>query len=1187
MEIRKNLIILVITIIFANSAHLLAQQSLSWRIFSKDSYTWLCSPTGFQLFSSSSRTVRPVSIDPARVANHFNDFVEYDGFLLVSSDAGLYQIDMSSLGSERISLPDDEIISGKIAVDMDYIWLVTNKSMHSFDKLSREWQSYKLPDDNDTIIGAYSNGEDVYCLGKAGIYRFSVSTEKWNRYKLDQNISEPAAFYIGRNTFRIVEKSIIKQYQPTSFSWDKTKFSQTIVDLFDEDSVLYVSTGSGVMKLTTATGVARRLDISGINEVKALTKNSDTLVIATPDRIIKYDTRNTGIDFIEYPEGLKFTDLEKLSVQGAFVIAVSKTGISFYDSDNRAWQTVTLAGLKPKVKRFSWDDEGFKVKYSPGYQSVLTGSVEDIVNIKFKGYEYDTVYKKNGIDITKHSLMGLSSTSPIMKATGLDTIKGLPLINLNYRTTDPHDRSLELFFNNTSKTTVPSKGVQYRGNRDDRINHIKIGNTSNDQLSSMSLPSTQIEGGSVVIESRKRVEDRDRKVVRIAAGSGYMKTRKVWRMLPFRPDGIYYLKERKRTSAFDSKDDSRLDEMETDDSDTISKDTTRIIPGSVKVWIDGELFDSTQYTFYSEIGKLQFVSTAPVDPVSSIAIQYEVQTVPDGRISDVEFIPDHNFGLLHYGALTVSPHEYISARLGFTGMDSDAHYTTGTMDQQIISLSTPLEIRKQNLMLKFTPDISYNSRTGARAGSATLQSRFGKKAGFVFNGLAMDNDFVSTDTITYGYGAIQNQYDFTMSYDITQDFPVSYYQHRREATEGTESRYAAKTGVHIPGYPYLDVTLSRNEIKHKTGTDTVRTTFDSLFSTKDKAHFRLYETSSRYLEKLTRMRKVGYEISHSEYRTESGDKNWINGRMSTAEVTLSPIQPVSILGNLIYRSGIDADEMPSTILRPGLEVQTTDAPKGVDLIASYYFQYNRYSIVDSSTDTITRALDLILKPGQWFSAFKWFSPRASFSQNVCAEFEVMRPSLIDLITAKNSNKTTATNAGVGIHIFPINEILYRNFNEWSKTTMQTFFSTENDLQIWSGGKNYWQVIWNYTSDKEYHYGNVAYDRIIFPWLRTKPRFTASYITDSLGTKFDFGPAFSVNLNFSDVKFVRSLFNSHDFKVAWTKRNKNEPSAPLIGYTFNLSAVILPNIQISNFETVSFNKHQLFDFQSRINLIVNF
>jgi len=1189
MEIRKNIFFLVIILVC--STNLFAQKPHSWRIFSKDNYTWLCSPSEFQVFCSSSRTVRPVSIDPSRVAKYFNDFVEHEGFLLVSSDAGLYQIDMNTLGSERISLPGDEIIPGKIAVDMDYIWLVTNKSIYAFDKLSREWQSYKLPEEIDTIVGAYSNGEEVFCLGRERLCRFSVSTEKWNSYKLDENISDSAAFYIGRNTFRIIEKSIIKQYQPNSFSWDKTDLIQPIVDFFDEDSVLYVSTGSGVVKLTTATGVTRKLDISGIDQIKVLTKNSDTLLIATPERIIKYDTKNSGMDFITYPQELNFSDLEKLSVLDAFVIAVGKNGIYFYDSDNRAWQTVPFASLKHKVKRLSWSDEGFKVKYSPGYQSVLTGSFEDIVSIKFKGYEYDTVYKKNGIDITKQTLMGLSSTSPIAKLTGIDTVKGLPLINLNYRTTDPHDRSLELFFNNTSKTTVPSKGIQYRGNRDDRLNYVKLGNTSNDQLSSISLPSTQIEGASVVIESRKRIENRDRKVIRLAAGSGYMKTRKVWRMLSFRPDGIYYLKERKKKSDIDSINDSEIiDEIAIDDSDTsdtLSKNTTRIIPGSVKVWIDGELFDSTQYTFYSEIGKLQFVSTAPVDPVSSIAVQYEVQTVPDGKISDVEFIPDHNFGLLHYGALTVTPHEYISARVGFTGMDSDAHYTNGTMEQQIISLSAPLEIRKQNLMLKLTPDLSYNSKTGAKAGSATLQSRFGKKAGIVFNCLAMDNEFVSTDTLTYGYGAIQNQYDITVSYDITQDFPVSYYQHRREASGGTESKYAAKTGVHIPGFPYLDITLSRNEIEHKTRTDTVRTAFDSLFSTKDKAHFRFYETSSRYLEKLTRMRKVGYEISHSEYRTESNDKNWVNGRMSTAEVTLSPIQAVSILGNLIYRSGIDADEMPSTILRPGLEVQTTDAPKGVDLNASYYFQYNRYSRADSSTDTITRALDLILKPGQWLSAFKWFSPRASFSQNICAEFGMMHPKLIDLITAQNSKQTTSTNGGFGIHIFPVNEILFRNFNEWSKTSMQSFFSTENDLQIWAGGKNYWQAIWNYTSDKNYHYGNIAYDRIILSWLRVKPKFIASYITDSIGTKLDFGPSFTLNLNFKDVKFIKSLFNSHDFKVTWTKRNEKEPNAPQIGYTFNLSTIILPNIQISNFETISFDKHQLFDFQSRVNLIVNF
>lgn len=1169
-----------------------AQQPLKWQVFTTDNNAFLCSPSGLQLFSSTSRSIRPVVIDPVRNAAIFSDFIEYEGYLLAASDAGLYQIDMNTLGSERIALPEDKIIPGKIAIDMDFLWLSSNHDLYSFDKLSREWQTYPLPQQTDTIIGAYSTGEEVFCAGKNNLYRFTVSTEKWNTYKIEKSIPGSAAFFAGQNTFKIIDNSNIRQYQPTSFSWETTIAAQPILDMFDEDSVLYFSVGSSIMKLTTATGVIRPLDISGTNQFSVLTKFSDTLIIATANRLIKYDTKNSGMEFIEYPADAKFTDLEKITAHGKFIIAIYKSNISFYDKENRAWQTISRSGLKQKTNKLSWNDEGLKIRYSSGYQSVLTGNIEDNISFKFKGYEYDTVYYPK-MKINKKMLMGLSSTDPIMKATGLDTIKGLPLINLNFHTTDPHDRNLDLFFDNTSNTTVPVKGLEYQGNRDDRLNNVTIGTTSNEQLSSASLPSTQIQGGSVVVESKKRVENRDRKIIKFAAGSGYVTTRTEWRMLPFQPSGIYYLKDRKKLSDIAVETGDSLNETEDTDLDSLDKDTISIVPGSVRVWVDGEVLDSNQYTFYADLGKLQFISSAPVDPVSAIAVQYKVQTIPDGKISDVEFIPEHNFGLLHYGALTVSPHEIISARVGFTGIDSDDHYLSGKLSHPILNFASPVEVRKQNFLLKFSPDISYDTKTGARAGSATLQSRIGEKAGIVFNGMATDKSYISPDTLTYGYGKIENQYDVMLSYDPTQDIPISYYQHRRQAAGGIESRYSGQVGLHFPNYPFLDVTLSRNEIEKqmdnsKTENDTESTVFDSLYDTKDKIRFRLYETSSKHLENLTRIRKISYDISHSEYRTEQSEKDWIYGRMTTAEMTVTPIQSISVNGNLLYRSGARIDSMASTVLRPGIEVQTTDAPKGVDINASYYFQYNRYSMNDSSTDSITRSLNVILKPGQWFAPLRWFSPRASFLQDVNCSFNNARPEMFDLMTAYNQSQNTTTTGGFGFHIFPSDEILFRNFNEWTLLEDDDeIFSTENDIQVWLGSRNFWQAKWNYTSENEYHDGSFSYDRIITPWLRTQPRIAATYRTDTLGTRLEGGPALTVNLNFQNVKFFKSFFNSHDFKVTWTRKNGETSKYPQIGYTFNLSSVILPNIQISNFETVSFSKQNLIDFQSRTTMIFNF
>ena len=114
-----------------------------------------------------------------------------------------------------------------------------------------------------------------------------------------------------------------------------------------------------------------------------------------------------------------------------------------------------------------------------------------------------------------------------------------------------------------------------------------------------------------------------------------------------------------------------------------------------------------------------------------------------------------------------------------------------------------------------------------------------------------DSNYRTTDTLSYGYGEIRNQYDLQLTHDIKDEIPLSYYQHRRFASHGIENRFSAQAGIHFPDFPFLDMSLSRSSIEHFNLPDSEKTTFDSLFNTKDKIRFRLYETSSRLLEKLT------------------------------------------------------------------------------------------------------------------------------------------------------------------------------------------------------------------------------------------------------------------------------------------------------------------------------------------------
>jgi hypothetical protein len=146
----------------------------------------------------------------------------------------------------------------------------------------------------------------------------------------------------------------------------------------------------------------------------------------------------------------------------------------------------------------------------------------------------------------------------------------------------------------------------------------------NGQIESPLLPSVSMEGGSAIFESKARLATRDRKKLRIAAGSGFITTRTVKKIIPYRADGIY------KFSLSDS-------------TDSLG-DTLKYVKQSCRVFIDGEELDTSMFTFNTTRGQLSFNTMAPIDPASSIIVEYKVQTVPDGDISNIEFIPEHHFG---------------------------------------------------------------------------------------------------------------------------------------------------------------------------------------------------------------------------------------------------------------------------------------------------------------------------------------------------------------------------------------------------------------------------------------------------------------------------------------------------------------------------------------------------------------
>ncbi|HEX2957050.1 MAG TPA: hypothetical protein VHO70_09455 [Chitinispirillaceae bacterium] len=1123
------------------------ESTISWRVFKKEDNTWICNPKGIMLFSSLSRSIKPFNIDPVRKIDTLTDCIEYDGYLWVSSNAGLYQIEMATQSIERISFPSDSAIMGKIAVDFDYLWLGTDEMLFRFDKLGREWMEFELPEKNGLTVGLWSNGSEICMLGHKTLFRFATSTEKWKGYSLDKPLSDKAVFYPGLNTFKVLDGTTVSLYQPELYTWVHTALGLIPTDVLDEDSVVYCSDGRTVRKIACASGLARSLNLPNPGKINAIAKVGDSLIVSADKRIGKFSLSKETMDYLEYDPNMQTDKISRIIPLSAFYLFVSPTAISTYEKGTKAWQHISRTGLHTKSKIFSWNQEECALRYAPGYQTKISGSIETGITFDLAGY--DTTYrftnsrwewqkKENGDSSLVHlSDSTISKTEPVFKF-GKPNFKG----DISIHTTDKNDRMADIFLNNTSRLSAPEKGIYYRGNRNDYLNSVRIGTMDNSQIESPLMPSISMEGGSAVFESKTRLASRDRKKLRIIGGAGFITTRTVKKIIPYRTDGIYEFSL-------------------SDSTDTLGEgDTLKYVKQSCRVFIDGELLDTTQFTFNTTRGQLSFNTLAPIDPASSIIVEYKVQTVPDGDISNIELVPEHNFGKLYYGALTYSPTDWISAQVGYTGIDRDSINNN-------VNVSVPLEFRskEKKFMLQFKPEMLYNVNNEAKAGSAQLQSRIGEKTGIIANAMFVDSNFVSNDTLTQGYGAQKGEYDFTISHDIRQELPLSYYQHQKFGTHGIEDRFALTAGMRFKGLPFLEISAARTVIEKDKRLEDTTIAIDSLYHIKDKVKFRLYETSSDFLQKLTHFYKISYDLTHCESMTEeNGSDERDHGRLTTGSFLLSPIQRIMLSGELFYRGSMNIEGMPTSDIKPSLNFQMTDAPPGVDVLGYYNLKFSRFAPTQTATDSIDRSIGLVLNPGKWVSALGWFSPRVKITQTVNCGFNTIDVPVDLILSGLHGKENSRISRELGLNVYPFNGLLITNTSQWADSDGKKTFSTVNRINYIYDASNILTLDCNYSSTGEKYDGMLLYEKLWQPWLRTSTALKAN--RDHVdGHNIKFGPKILAILNFLDAGFLYSLSNTHDFDVQWKRRNGVTIQTPEISYSLGLRVKFKPNLelQVSN------------------------
>jgi len=682
------------------------------------------------------------------------------------------------------------------------------------------------------------------------------------------------------------------------------------------------------------------------------------------------------------------------------------------------------------------------------------------------------------------------------------------------------------------------------------------------------------------------LKDKDRKIAKIVAGAGFITSRSNWKVLKYRPDGNYQLE----STPFDTILDTLSNNIAIDslavtqitDSQTQTKDTVQLLPGTVRVWVDGVELDAKYFAFYRLTNSLQISSDAPVDPSSLISVTYKVQPLPRHGNEEIEFIPFYNFGETFYGTGIISPLPWLSVRGGVETFTKDS-------TQSIVNFAVPVEYRKEdpNLLLKVTPEYSFNPQTKSSAGAMDIQSRIGKNLGITFNGLIADTGFSTADTFTHGFGKTNYEYNFSTNYNITPEIPITYSQHQYSALFGSESGFNAQSGIHYQGFPFLDFDISRvilNDNKNNTNN-----LFDSIFHIKDRFMIKLYETPSPQLAKLTHFQKIKYELTHTQYRYNSlFDDNFKTGRSTVGKLTLNPVQPVTCIINSETKNG-DLGNNLTSYISPSIQLITVEYPKGVNFMGTYSSTVNKYAGIDSSTIAVNRQLTLTLRPGRWYSKLGWFALNGSLKQSVNATDSSSDLSFGDYLTGAVGTQKKQFDKGAGFNVF-LNEVFFlSNQNSWTDDDSSETFASNNNFKFYFNSKNNWNNTVNFATDyDDFSFkGLTEYNWRALTWLQLKPSLEFTYADDSSVSRQSISPLLEATLSMNKWYFIRSLTNLHSLKLQWNKVNSISAEHAELEYVFMLILHTLPNITLNNQESFTFSNGEFSNFKINLMCTITF
>lgn len=685
--------------------------ALKYKTYNTGSALWISTHEHILIYSLEGRSVKRLSLSEAIPEDPVAETVESDGILWVSAQSGLYQVDLSTNTVEPIPFAGGKWLGAKIAADFDYLWAAHGDTLWQYDKLGAEWLPFAMESagSGERVLGVFSNEDEIFVALPGRVAVFSVSDEKWTSFPNSKGtLGESARYIAADNELVFADGSKMHRFLIEEKSWDVVDARDQVLDLFAKDTFVYIATTDKVWEYNRESSTLKPLDIGGLTRTFALSMIDTSLYVAGPRHIIQFDIKVNSSEIVEHPAGIEQTQADLMLGSAGLLISSYPADFSVYDVKKKMWESTPYSSLIKKPKRLSWDEDGLGARWSKETKSNLKGS-----------------FQVRGIDYGIRP-MGSQGEAYRPKPEEIEYLSNLTLHN-----EFPGDRYADVFYDNSLKGQVIRKGIYYRGSPSDRLRSARAGTNEYSISDSKTQPKVTFEGGGAIAESKSKLKTRDRKRLRVQSGGGLVTTQTRHKVLSYSRLGY------------------QLDK--------------NIMPGTMRIFVDGEEIDSTLYTVVPAHGIVGFNRQDILDPTSVIAFSYQIRTIPEKGIDSLEFLPVNHFGEIGYVNALTSPNDWISARTSYLLRGSD----------QIVSLGAPAEIRKKNpdLLLKFEPDISFNVSDQSVAGGGGVNTRLFNKVGIQANGFLADTGFSSTEALTRGYGKSKGEIDYTVGYDITPKIP--------------------------------------------------------------------------------------------------------------------------------------------------------------------------------------------------------------------------------------------------------------------------------------------------------------------------------------------------------------------------------------------------------------------------------